>query len=118
MIERPLSNQRIIDCLNTDYGIKVAKLTFLDLIMEYKESTLTLRSRGYPRTDDAEEKRLPKVKVSGALKPTTDSVSVTQRDDLLKGSSLRGLFRVVNSPQDDIDNELLDSGWSPPCRIL
>ena len=31
MIEQPLSDQRIIDCLNTDYGIKVAKLTFLPL---------------------------------------------------------------------------------------
>jgi spectinomycin phosphotransferase len=32
MIEKPsLSNQRIIDCLNSNYGIKVATLTFLPL---------------------------------------------------------------------------------------
>src|SRR6185437_10850473 len=32
MIEKPsLSDQRIIDCLNSDYGIKVATLTFLPL---------------------------------------------------------------------------------------
>lgn len=32
MIEKqPLSDQRIIDCLNIDYGIKVAKLIFLPL---------------------------------------------------------------------------------------
>ncbi len=32
MIEKPpLSDQRIIDCLNTYYGIKVATLTFLPL---------------------------------------------------------------------------------------
>lgn len=31
MIEQPLSNQRIIDCLNTDYGIKVTRLTFLPI---------------------------------------------------------------------------------------
>lgn len=29
--KQPLSDQRIIDCLNTDYGIKVATLTFLPL---------------------------------------------------------------------------------------
>lgn len=31
MIEQHLSDQRIIDCLNTDYGIKVARLTFLPI---------------------------------------------------------------------------------------
>ena len=31
MIEQPLLNQRIIDCLNTDYGIKVTRLTFLPI---------------------------------------------------------------------------------------
>lgn len=31
MIEHPMTNQRIIDCLNTDYGIKVTKLTFLPI---------------------------------------------------------------------------------------
>jgi len=31
MIEQSLSDQHIIDCLNTDYGIKVAKLTFLSI---------------------------------------------------------------------------------------
>ena len=32
MIEKqPLSDQRIIDCLNIDYGIEVATLTFLPL---------------------------------------------------------------------------------------
>ncbi len=31
MTEQPLSNQRIIDCLNTDYGIKATKLTFLPI---------------------------------------------------------------------------------------
>jgi spectinomycin phosphotransferase len=31
MIKQPLSNQRIIDCLNTDYGIKVSRLTFLPI---------------------------------------------------------------------------------------
>ena len=32
MIEKsPLQDQRIIDCLNTDYGIEVATLTFLPL---------------------------------------------------------------------------------------
>lgn len=29
MIEQSLSDQRIIDCLNSDYGIKVARLIFL-----------------------------------------------------------------------------------------
>lgn len=31
MIEQPLSDQRIIDCLYADYGIKVARLTFLPI---------------------------------------------------------------------------------------
>ena len=31
MIEQPLSDQRIIDCLNADYGIKVTRLTFLPI---------------------------------------------------------------------------------------
>lgn len=31
MIEQPLSDQRIIDCLNTDYDIKVSTLTFLPI---------------------------------------------------------------------------------------
>src|SRR6187431_934086 len=30
-MKQPLSDQRIIDCLNANYGIKVAKLTFLPL---------------------------------------------------------------------------------------
>src|SRR5665648_158220 len=31
LIKLPLSDQRIIDCLNIDYGIEVATLTFLPL---------------------------------------------------------------------------------------
>lgn len=31
MIEQPLSDQRIIDCLNANYGIKVSTLTFLPI---------------------------------------------------------------------------------------
>lgn len=31
MIEHPILNQRIIDCLNTNYGIKVARLIFLPI---------------------------------------------------------------------------------------
>lgn len=31
MLEQPLSDQRIIDCLNANYGIKVARLTFLPI---------------------------------------------------------------------------------------
>jgi len=31
MVEQPLSNQHIIDCLNTDYGINATRLTFLPI---------------------------------------------------------------------------------------
>jgi spectinomycin phosphotransferase len=31
LVKAPLSNQRIIDCLNTYYGIEVCTLTFLPL---------------------------------------------------------------------------------------
>ena len=31
LVKPPLPDQRIIDCLNTDYGIEVATLTFLPL---------------------------------------------------------------------------------------
>lgn len=30
-MKQAISDERIIDCLNTEYGIKVAKLTFLPL---------------------------------------------------------------------------------------
>lgn len=45
MIEQPLSNQRIIDCLNTDYGIKVTRLTFLPIGADMNASVYKAEAR-------------------------------------------------------------------------
>ncbi len=38
-MKQAISDERIIDCLTTDYGIKVAKLTFLPIGADMNAST-------------------------------------------------------------------------------
>lgn len=48
LVKQPFSEQRIIDCLNTDYGIQVAALTFLPLGADINASVYKAEVQGQP----------------------------------------------------------------------
>lgn len=45
LVKQLLSDQRIIDCLNTDYGIEVVALTFLPLGADINSSVYKAETR-------------------------------------------------------------------------
>ena len=47
-MKNPLSDQRIIDCLNTSYGIEVATLTFLPLGADMNASVYKAETQEQP----------------------------------------------------------------------